>query len=391
MTRITIALSVLLAVVAGAGCADKSTNVPAQTVRTIDDVNYVHGQYFFFERPSEQLTSDARIDFSTLQVFIDDRNGANDQGTRPGYAEIDPTQAAGASPRLLGAFTKLAPLADYEATTSYFGERFPVLVLKHAIPSSQVLAVAFEEVLPGGARQAVGTVPPCSGAGCDSIRLRLVQAPRDVLLAKAGNTDYFETDLGFAPFNVTRDYEIKSVYDLGVRNIDVRTMQLEVRRYDVPLDEFSDAYKEGAELFSYLRILGVDLFRDTGAGSPGPGADGTVDAFTNATFLDPERGILYFPDLRPFDPRLPGRPDARPEELEFFRSRLPANPDVPGLRGRVFWPAALSNPPGSAAAVTPQGLESNPAVYDKRNVQPAVDRRYFISFSQGSTVGGSLP
>ncbi len=108
MTRTTTTLSILLAVIAGAGCADKSTNVPPQNAHTIDDINYVHGQYFFFERPAAQLASDARIDFSTLQVFVDDRNGTNDQNARYGYAEIDPTQAAGASPRLVGAFTKLA-------------------------------------------------------------------------------------------------------------------------------------------------------------------------------------------------------------------------------------------------------------------------------------------
>ncbi len=224
------------------------------------------------------------------------------------------------------------------------------------------------------------------------MRLRLIQAPRDELLAKAGDPDYFETDLTRAPFNVTRDYEIKSVYDLGVRNIDVRSTILQVRRYDAHPGEFSSFYREGAEAFSYLRILGVDLFRDAGAGSPTPGMDGTVDAFTNATFLDPERGVLVFPDLRPFDPRLPGRPDATPEDEFFFKSRIPnPAPAIPGARGRVFWPAGLSNPPGSEAAVTPHDLESNPAVYDKRNVEFARDPRYFLYISQTAPIVSSLP
>ena len=390
MTRTTTALSVLLAVIAGAGCADKVSNVPAPNVaRAIDDVNYVHGQYFFLQRPVVAHAGDPRIDFSTLQVFLDDRNGTNDQDTRAGYAEIEPTGAAGTSPRLVGAFTKLAPLADYDVTTQFYGDRFPVLILKQPIANSQVLAIAYEEVLSAGGTRGVGTVPPCTDTGCDSIRLCLIQAPRDVLLARAGDTDYFETDLALAPFNVTRDYEIKSVYDLGVRNIDERSMRLEVRRYSA--GEFSSFYKEGAELYSYLRILGVDLFRDSGSGSPLAGPDGTVDEFTNASFLDLERGLLVFPDLRPFDPRISGRPDAQPVDLAFFRSRLVPNADVPGLRGRVFWPAGLSNPPGSEVAVTPRGLESNPAVYDKRNVQPTTDRRYYVYFSQSPQLGVSLP
>jgi hypothetical protein len=391
MTRTTTALSILLAVIAGAGCADKSTNVPPQNARTIDDIDYVHGQYFFLQRPVVAHAGDPRIDFSTLQVFLDDRNGTNDQDARAGYAEIDPTGAAGTSPRLVGAFTKLAPLADYEVTTRFYGDRYPVLILKQPIANSQVLAIAYVEDLSGGGTQSVGTVPPCTSAGCDSVRLGLIQAPRDVLLAKAGDPDYFETDLTLAPFNVTRDYEIKSVYDLGVRNIDVRSMRLEVRQRDSRPGEFASSYLEGGTTYSYLRILGVDLFRDSGSGSPLAGPDGTVDEFTNAEFLDFERGILVFPDLRPFDPRISGRPDAQPVDLEFFRSRLVPNADVPGLRGRVLWPAGLANPPGSEAATTPPGLEANPAVYDKRSVSTAVDRRYYLYFSPTRPVVTALP
>ncbi|MEP7027273.1 MAG: hypothetical protein ABI960_01635 [Candidatus Eisenbacteria bacterium] len=356
-----------------------------EVVRQIDDLNYIKGKYFFLQRPAEQLATNSRIEIGTLKVFVDDRNGSNDQGVRGGYAEIDPGALASDSTRLKGSFDGLEELKDYEITFDYYGERFPVIVLKSALSNSQVLGVSYQEVLADGSRRFVGRVPDCPTdvtLPCDSIHVKILQAPQDRLPARRDNPNLYETDPAVAPFIVTRDYEIKSFYDLQTSSIDPKSLQLQVRRYDANLDESNDAYKEGTALFSYLRIMGVDLFKDNGSGSPSEGTDALVDQFTNADFLDLDRGILFFPDLRPFDPRLPGRADAaaHPEDEYFFRPRIAnTNQTIPGLRGRVFWPAGQASPPNvENSPITPTALETNPNVYDKRSLTPSSDRKYYI-------------
>ena len=353
-----------------------------EVVRTIDDLNYIKGKYFFMIRPADVMKTGATVDLATLKVWVDDINGSNNQGVRFGYAELDPTQAPGASPRILGAFDGLQPLTDYEVTSFYYGDQFPVLVLKVALTESQLLGITYDEVLPGGARRHVGSVPDCpvnSNVECDSIRVKVLQAPKDQLPANATNTDFYETDTSIAPFNITRDYQIKSFYDLQTSGIDPASLTLQVRRYNASLDESNDAINDNGEIVSYLQILGIDLFKDGGAGIAAPGADQLVDQFTYATYLDLQRGILFVPDLRPFDPRLPGRADHTPEDSLFFLPRVPnSDQTIPGLRKRVLWPQGLANPPGSTQPTTPVGLETNPNVYDKKNIQPTADRKYYI-------------
>src|SRR6185295_10036273 len=98
----------------------------------------------------------------------------------------------------------------------------------------------------------VGNVPECpiNSTSCDSIRVKILQAPKDQLLPNAAATDFYETDPSVAPFNVTRDYEIKSFYDLQTQNIDAASLTLQVRRYNANLDENNDAVKDGADLVS---------------------------------------------------------------------------------------------------------------------------------------------
>ncbi|MEO6463405.1 MAG: hypothetical protein ABIP29_10050, partial [Candidatus Eisenbacteria bacterium] len=353
-----------------------------EVTRTIDDLNYVKGKYFFLQRPADHLATGSTIDRATLRVFVDNRNGSDNQGVRDGMAEVDPTLPPGTSAGIPGSFDGLRPLTDYDVDIVYYCNRFPILILRSAISSSHTLAVTYVEVLADGTRRSVGSVPELPvdpNVPAEDIRLKLLQAPRDRLKGQVDNTDFFETDPAIDSLAITRDYELKNVYDLQTSNIDPKSLRLQVRRYDAAIEEATDAYKEGANLFPYLRIMGADLFRDNGTGSPLEGPDELVDQFTNAHWLDLERGVLFFPDLRPFDPRVGPRPDATPEEEFFFRPRLEADPSIPGLRGRIFWPPGAENPPGvPAGGRTPEDLEANRNPYDKRNIQQVQDRRYYI-------------
>lgn len=353
-----------------------------EVVRTIDDLNYVRGKYFFIQRPAEQLATGSVIEPGSVRVYLDDKNGSNNQGVRIGTAEVDPTRPPGVGDTLSGSFDGLRELTDFQVKVDYFGDRFPVLVLRSAISNSQLLAVTYIETLADGTNRTVGNVPPLPddpNAEAPPIRLKLLQAPRSLLKARVDAPDYFETDPALDPLAITRDYEIKSFYDLQSANIDPKSLSIQVRRYDAALEEATDAYKEGTSLFPYIRVMGIDLFTDNGSGAAIEGPDLIVDQITSAWFLETETGVLYFPDLRPFDPRVTPRPDATPEEDYFFRTRIVANNDVPGLRGRMFWPAGVPDPPGvPGGGITPEDLESNPKPYDKRNLQLVDDRRYYI-------------
>jgi hypothetical protein len=372
------AFALVLALWLMPGCTSHSTEPPPpadnRITRTIDDLNYVHGRYFFIVRPAQTIADGGVVDLATLRVWVDDRSGADNLGTLPGYGYVDATASPGASARLSGDFDALQPLTDYTVTTSMYGDPFPVLILADQLSPAQILGVTYEEVLRGGARRAVG------GVRGDTLDAQLLQAPRELLLASAANPDFYETDFSVAPFNQVREHEVKSVYDLLATNIDPATFELEIHRYDANLDEWNAAVKDGPDLVGYLRILGVDLFRDNGTGFPVVGPDQKVDRFTNANFVDFERGYVYFPDLRPFDPRIAGRPDATAEEDMFSRSRVPAvDTSIPGLRRLILWPAGVANPPGyGSGTTTPPELRANPKVYDKRNLQPTADRRYYL-------------
>src|SRR4029078_6182032 len=63
-----------------------------EVVRTIDDLNYIKGKYFFMIRPAEAESTKATVDLSTLKVWVDDLNSSNNQGVRFGYAESAPRQ-----------------------------------------------------------------------------------------------------------------------------------------------------------------------------------------------------------------------------------------------------------------------------------------------------------
>ncbi len=388
-------LILFLAAMAGfaaTGCSDDGPSAPdgsdESIVRTIDDLDYVKGRYYFLQHPAEQLSTQSVIEPGSVRVFLDDLNGANNQGVREGRAAVDPTRPPAVGDTLGGTFDELRELADFQVKVDYYGDRFPVLVLRTPIASSQMLAVTYEEILPGGSRRTVGSVPDSAD---EPLVLKLLQAPRQYLEADDMDPDYFESDPAVDPLAVTRELELKSFYDLKATNIDPRSLQIEVHRYEIGPSSGSDGYTEGIATFPYAQILGVDLFTDNGAGAAIEGSDTVVDQFTSAWFLQSESGILFFPDLRPFDPRITPRPDAHPEEDHFFRSRIAVDPGVPGLRGRVLWPPGLSGAPGVAGGgATPPELEANRNPYDRRNLITVRDRRYFIQARFASAAPKSI-
>lgn len=94
---------------------------------------------------------------------------------------------------------------------------------------------------------------------------------------------------------ITWNYEWKNVYSLQARNIDVDGLEINVLegKNDTEGNESNLDHQDG---IPYIRILGLDRYTQSGE----LGSDGIVDVST--PIIDAYRGLLIFPDRRPFDP-----------------------------------------------------------------------------------------
>ncbi len=94
---------------------------------------------------------------------------------------------------------------------------------------------------------------------------------------------------------ITWNYEWKNVYNLSARNIDVDGLEINILegKNDTEGDESNLDHQDGIE---FIKILGLDRYDQSGAANP----DGLVDVKT--PIIDAYRGLLIFPDRRPFDP-----------------------------------------------------------------------------------------
>jgi hypothetical protein len=95
-------------------------------------------------------------------------------------------------------------------------------------------------------------------------------------------------------FGHTWDFMLRNIYNLGIYNIDPLTLEIEIEDFS---NNLVNTYPEG-ETVPYIRIFGLDQYDKTGAEEP----DGLIDL--HAGLIDFRRGLLTFPSLRPFDPRI---------------------------------------------------------------------------------------
>lgn len=93
-------------------------------------------------------------------------------------------------------------------------------------------------------------------------------------------------------FAYTWPYMIRNTYNLGIFNIDPRTLEIEIHEI---ANRDSTWRPEGSSI-PWIQIFGLDQTDDTGTGPP----DGKVDLGSDA--IDLGRGLLTFPCLTPFDP-----------------------------------------------------------------------------------------
>ncbi len=257
---------------------------------TIRDLDYIKRQYFFISDHPMKLQP------GTLQVWRDDGSGYNNTGnTLPGMARFDPsadsTDAVG-NPQVHGTFDVLTNGVDYNLDIQRYlvsdGTQIPIIKLLYPLNTTDVLAVAYVEDTPSGPLQVGETNPNTEntvlGKPVGDVLLKMIKPSFEGLATINGRFD--PNDKWYRALS----YELRNVYDLTARNIARETVTLKVRKVDAGQSVDPDAVNGK----SLLEILGLDA-QGVQVGTP---PDGRIDD----RFLDTELGIVFFPDLHPYDP-----------------------------------------------------------------------------------------
>ncbi len=289
----------------------------------INDWQYVQGKFFFLVDPDGPPLTD--LVPGSVEVWIDDRNGANnlEQGTTPAYVTLTGSlDTVREEIRGTGEFFHLTQNDDYIVLNDIY-TGYPVLVLSDGQTldgaMSKALAVRYLREEGPDVGGALGTSP-------DSLVLKLLRPSNDM-----GGTNPFDLTQGdFAP---TRSLELRNVYDLG-NNLSADGLNVRIRRTKT-VGDVTNPDRIGDHTF--LEILGLDLFTDAGD-TRAPGTDGRIDAGR----INYDSGYLMFCELQPFAPG--PRDPARRCFVEGGPPPLSGDLTVPQIYTRNDWSAGREDP-----------------------------------------------
>ena len=344
---------------------------------SIMDVDFVRGVYFFLFDPNN---GPRLIDEGTLHVYITPPTLSTDANLVRGRAKVDPSNPE--TTAVLGNFRELTAGADHDfEIMRLYGPNFKVLRLKQPVDPRQCLAVTYNYLpvgtdgnpLPGVAAVPVGGRDTTLADGTVERSMELVRPPEDQLAKEAGSglgSPVFYADTG--AFNVTRELELKSVYQLGGSRIDPKTFSLSIRRgTDQP---FTTSILTPGGPIPYIEAVGLDNYDET-SGTPVFGqhdgrVDGTAAGGNNQLHVavDFDNGLLFLPDPHPFAPRI-------------GTGGKPFDNAVSGVLSRRV---ALTGPPDSTNG-------ANPNIYRKYVNQGALDAEYYMDVSYtAASVGNEI-
>jgi len=265
--------------------------VPPTTAATIRirDLDYIHRTYFFIaDHPIVWYRA-------SLSVWRDDGNASNNTGaTVPGRARLDPTAPpdSAQNPEYFGSFDYLVQGEDYDVVFLYItpqGGEIPIIELVAPLPPEATLALSYVERA-GEETVAIGNPDPFAsdpmvGKRAGEVLLKMINPPLDLVPAAPGGA--FDPT---APWYPSLRYELRNLYRLGVQNFSPENLTVKVRRLDAAFSTDPDAFGG----VPFINLLGLD--------QRGPTVDSPPDGKVDDPFIDWDRGILFFPDLHPFDP-----------------------------------------------------------------------------------------
>lgn len=329
----------------------------------IYDKDYEPRKYFFLSDPDS--LPGIRVLATDLQVFVSTRDVASDlrQGKDVKTAYLSVT-GDGQGARIKTDMVRWTQNEDYYFVTS---DRtpYPILVLRNSLNDDSRLAVSYRITAESGAVvQNVGNY--FTRAEGDTLQLKMI---------KPGLDDVKTDNVTVGDWAATRRLEMKNVYNLGARNIDPNALNIQVH-----LD--SGNFPTDLNGVSYLEILGLDLVNNLtlaareDSAQYGPqerGPDGKIDT----RYIDLENGLLFMPDLRPFDPSrvdLLGAPGLRAPSRDRPRRKALGWKRLNGQDGFPYGVNWEKLPPAETAQ------EANADIYDRRDVRDLY-RKYYIAGS----------
>lgn len=269
----------------------------SERVIRINDLQYVRGKYFFLSDPDSTVPQ-----IVGLRVYVDDRVGINDTqlGAQDAEAWIDPARQTPAGAPYDGSFHLLQEEEDYQVLNTGSGtgaggdtrlRSMPILVLTNPLSPNHVLAVAYRQLV-GADTVDVGTFTDFQPG--ETLQLKMIRPGED-----SWGTDT-RNNIAFSTWAPVRRLELKNVYDLRSRNIEKDSFELRIVQ-DVAgeggsnPETITNEFRKSTPL---LQVLGLDQKNNANPSNRTP--DGLVDQ----EYIDLDNGLLFFPDLRPFDPSL---------------------------------------------------------------------------------------
>jgi len=328
------------------GCSDHPTTANGPATTYTQDWQFYRGKYFFLVDPD----SSSPVTVTDLYVYLDDDNPLNnvELGARPARAWLDPEAKTPTTP-VEGEFHLLEHGRDYEIRTF---EALPqgqeVLVLTSWVGETQVLAVAYSGVLNGQPVE-VGSLnlnPPYP----DTLDLKILHPSKDV---------WGTVDLTQSPWAPARKLELRNAYDLRIRNSDPGRLHVRIVR-DVAGeggDNPATLENEFGVVTPLIEVLGLDQRNNLDPANLVP--DGEVDP----EYIDSGSGVLFFPDLRPFDPNLADIAGTAHRKRSWPVVAGTSRPDTLGW----YLDGATGSPEQSGSEV--RDMETSPDLYDVRTDQ----------------------
>ncbi len=368
------------------------TGGASKQTQTLSDFDYVRGTYFFLYDPNLPDPRDSTvlaldIDDASIMLYRDNADYTANVTSVRGRARTDPALGPGTPPdtaAVLGFYTPLTAGADkdYEILRDVYGPDYKIIRLRRQMVGDQRLAVTYR-ARPAGSQgdyvQVGSTELVDDLDGVPTIQMKLLRAPISLIVPDSTGKG-FESNPRLAPFNATRELELRNFYQLGGQRIDPGTIKINIRQGYTDPPQYSEPAAPG---IPYIEMLGLDNFDESG-GSAVRGAhdnkvDGTVASSNTRAFVDFEEGTLFMPDVRPFAPRI-GYRDGRPEK--------PFDRAIANLLSRRDSLDSSKPDPHTSAGGLDQAA-ANAAIYDDYNPRRDLASTYFIDveFTAAQTQG----
>lgn len=268
--------------------------------REIRDVDYVRNKYFYFDDPLNTIAVQVEtINVYRTQLPIDlVLNPSLPKGVA-GWAIPDPDGTGQAIRDVVTLVNQGASLpetavpdnfqllqrgVDYSFIVNAESQAIIGVELSEAIPNTALKSLAVSYVnndaqRVGGTYVQLGVLPSAPGYDPNKLLLEMIKAPDP-------------DPQGI--FGSTWELEIRNIYNLGLNDIDGRS--LEIRIVDKLKPRLNASFPDSSGV-AYLQIFGLDQTGSQGTGPP----DGRIDLTYGIVNL--EAGLLQFPSLDPFTPR----------------------------------------------------------------------------------------